>query len=86
MDRVTNRRGTKDVAAAYVNYLYTEEGQTIAAKWFYRPRNAAVAARFASQFPRITLFELSDHFGNWQTAQRTHFADGGIFDQIYRPR
>jgi len=85
VDRVVNKRGTKDVAAAYLNYLYTDEGQTIAAKWFYRPRNDAVAARFASQFPKITLFSLEYYFTNWATAQRTHFADGGVFDQIYRP-
>ena len=85
VDRVVNKRGTKDVAAAYVNHLYSDEGQTIAAKWFYRPRNQAIATRFAAQFPRVTLFNLSDYFGNWQTAQRVHFSDGGTFDQIYRP-
>jgi sulfate transport system substrate-binding protein len=85
VDRVVNKRGTKAVAAAYVNYLYSDEGQNIAAKWFYRPRNAQVAARYASQFPRITLFRLEDYFTNWATAQRVHFADGGVFDQIYAP-
>jgi sulfate/thiosulfate transport system substrate-binding protein len=85
VDRVVNKRGTKAVAAAYVNYLYSEEGQNIAAKWFYRPRNAQVAARFANQFPRITLFKLEDYFTNWATANRVHFSDGGMYDQISRP-
>ncbi|HEU4453848.1 MAG TPA: sulfate ABC transporter substrate-binding protein [Longimicrobium sp.] len=86
VDRVVDRRGTRAVAQAYLQWLYSEEGQEIAAKWFYRPRNAAVAARHARQFPQVRLFTLAEVFRDWATAQRTHFADGGVFDQIYRPR
>ena len=70
------------VATAYLQYLYTEEGQTLAAKHFYRPRLASVAKQYAVQFPPIPLFDIS-LFGGWQDAQKTHFADGGVFDQIY---
>jgi sulfate/thiosulfate-binding protein len=86
VDRVVDRRGTRAVAQAYLQWLYTEQGQTIAAKWFYRPRSQAVAARFAQQFPQVRLFTLAEVFGTWQRAQQAHFADGGAFDQIYRPR
>lgn len=83
VDRVANRHGTKQVADAYVQYLYSEEGQTIAAQNYYRPRNPAVAAKFASQFPKVAMFEIKD-FGGWQAAQKKHFADGGVFDRIYQ--
>jgi sulfate/thiosulfate transport system substrate-binding protein len=86
VDRVVDRRGTRAVAQAYLQWLYSDEGQEIAARWFYRPRSAAVAARHARQFPQVRLFTLAEVFGSWQNAQRTHFADGGVFDQIYRPR
>jgi len=86
VDRVVDRRGTRAVAQAYLNWLYSDEGQEIAAKWFYRPRSAAVAARHAGEFPQVRLFTLAEVFGSWAAAQRTHFADGGVFDQIYRPR
>ncbi|HEX6750424.1 MAG TPA: sulfate ABC transporter substrate-binding protein [Longimicrobium sp.] len=86
VDRVVDRRGTRAVAQAYLEWLYSEQGQEIAAKWFYRPRSAAVAARYARQFPQVRTFTLAEVFGNWQNAQRTHFADGGVFDQVYRPR
>jgi sulfate/thiosulfate-binding protein len=85
VDRVVNKHGTKQVADAYLQYLYSDEGQTIAAKWFYRPRNAAIASRYAAQFPKVSLFNLEDYFGDWKKAQATHFADGGVFDQIYKP-
>ncbi len=86
VDRVVDRRGTRAVAQAYLDYLYSEEGQAIAAKHYYRPRSAAVAAKYAAQFPPVKLFTLEELFGSWEQAQRTHFNDGGIFDQIYAPR
>jgi len=83
VEKVTEAKGTTAVAKAYLQYLYSEEGQEIAARNFYRPRNAAVAARYAAQFPQLTLFTVDEVFGGWTNAQKTHFADGGIFDQIY---
>ena len=85
IDRVVDRRGTRAVAQAYLEYLYSEQGQEIAAKHYYRPRLRAVIARYAQQFPQITLFTLEELFGTWQQAHATHFKDGGIFDQIYQP-
>jgi sulfate transport system substrate-binding protein len=85
VDRVVDKRGTRAVVQAYLEYLYSEEGQEIAARNYYRPRLAKVAARHAGQFPRLALFTIDDVFGGWQKAQRTHFADGGTFDQIYQP-
>ena len=85
VDRVVDKRGTRAVAQAYLEYLYSEEGQEIAARNFYRPRNAQVAARHAGQFVKVNLFTIDDVFGGWQKAQKTHFADGGVFDQIYQP-
>ncbi len=83
VDKVANRRGTAVVAKAYLEYLYSEEGQEIAARHYYRPRLKAVADRHATEFPKLTLFTINELFGNWQNAQKTHFSDGGIFDQIY---
>ncbi|MBI4585692.1 MAG: sulfate ABC transporter substrate-binding protein [Planctomycetes bacterium] len=85
VDKVVNKRGTREVAQAYLEYLYTEEGQEIAAKHFYRPRLASVAAKYAHQFPKVELFTIDEVFGGWQKAQKKHFNDGGIFDQIYKP-
>lgn len=85
VDKVVDRRGTRKVAEAYLQYLYTEEGQNIAGKNFYRPRDPKVAAVYASQFSNVNLFTIDEVFGGWQKAQKTHFADGGIFDQIYQP-
>ncbi len=85
IDKLVDARGTRKVAEAYLKYLYTPEGQEIAAKNFYRPRDKEVAARFADKFPKLDLFTVDEVFGGWQNAQRTHFADGGIFDQIYVP-
>ncbi len=85
VDKVVDRRGTRKVAEAYLQYLYSDEGQEIAARNFYRPRSAAVAAKHAAQFPKLTLFTIDDTFGGWTKAQKTHFADGGVFDQIYQP-
>jgi sulfate transport system substrate-binding protein len=85
VDKVANKHGTREVAQAYLQYLYSEEGQEIAAKNFYRPRLESVAARYAYKFPKVNLFTIDEVFGGWQKAQRTHFADGGIFDQLYKP-
>ena len=82
VDKNVDKHGTRDVATAYLQYLYSEEGQTLAAKHFYRPRLASVAKQYAAQFPAIPLFDIT-LFGGWRTAQKTHFADGGVFDQIY---
>jgi sulfate transport system substrate-binding protein len=83
VDKVANRRGTATVAKAYLEYLYSDEGQEIAARNYYRPRSSTIAAKYAAQFPKLTLFTVNDIFGGWQNAQRVHFADGGTFDQIY---
>ncbi len=85
VDKVVDKRGTRKVAQAYLEYLYTPEGQEIAARHYYRPTQEAVAKKYDQQFAKVTLFALKDHFGDWQKAQKAHFADGGSFDQIYRP-
>ena len=85
VDQVVDKRGTREVAQGYLEYLYSEEGQQIAAKHFYRPRLEAVAKEYANQFPAIELFTVDGVFGGWNKAQETHFADGGVFDQIYVP-
>ena len=83
VDKTVDKRGTRAVAQAYLEYLYSAEGQDIAARNFYRPIDAKVAARYEKQFPKISLFTIDDVFGGWAKAQKTHFADGGVFDQIY---
>jgi sulfate/thiosulfate-binding protein len=85
VDKVAGKHGTRDVARAYLEYLYTPTGQEIAAKHFYRPRLESVAAKYASQFPRMTLVTVDEVFGGWQKAHAAHFADGALFDQIYQP-
>jgi sulfate/thiosulfate transport system substrate-binding protein len=84
VDKVVLRRGTREIATQYLNYLYTPEAQEIIAKNFYRPIDEKVAAKYASQFPKIKLVTIAD-FGGWAKAQKQHFADGGVFDQIYAP-
>jgi sulfate transport system substrate-binding protein len=84
VDKVADKRGTRKVAQAYLEYLYSEEGQDIAGRHFYRPNDPKVAAKYATQFPKVNLFKIDDVFGGWQKAQKTHFADGGTFDQIYQ--
>jgi sulfate/thiosulfate-binding protein len=84
VEKVAERKGTTDVARAYLEYLYSDEGQEIAGRNFYRPRDPAAAAKFASVFPKLELFTIDAVFGGWTQAQHTHFADGGIFDQIYQ--
>jgi sulfate transport system substrate-binding protein len=86
VDKVVDKKGTRAVAQAYLEYLYSTEGQELAAKYFYRPRLEAVAKKYATTFPRVNLVTIDGVFGGWQSAQKTHFADGGVFDQIYHPK
>ncbi len=83
VDENTKANGTAEVAKAYLQYLYTKEGQNIAAKNYYRPRDPQVAEAFAKVFPKLDLVTIND-FGGWSKAQPEHFGDGGIFDQIYQ--
>jgi sulfate transport system substrate-binding protein len=84
IDKVVDKRKTRAVAQAYLEYLYSEEGQEIAAKNYYRPTLESVAKKYEKQFPSISLIKIDDVFGGWQKAQKTHFADGGVFDEIYQ--
>lgn len=83
VDQVVDKRGTRAVAEAYLNFLYTEEGQELAAKHYYRPRLASVAAKYAERFPQLRLYTIDADFGGWAKAQSTHFNDGGVFDQLF---
>jgi len=83
VDKVVDKRGTRKQAEAYLQYLYTEEGQELAARHFYRPTNETVATKHAEQFLKVNLFTIDEAFGGWTTASKTHFRDGGTFDQIY---
>jgi len=85
VDRVVDRKGTRAAAQAYLRFLYSSEGQDIEAQNFYRPRDRRIAAKYARQFPRVELFTVEQMFGGWRKAQKTHFADGGVFDRIYQP-
>ena len=84
VDRVVDRRGTRAVAQSYLQYLYTREGQEIAAKHYYRPRQADVLKTYSARFPRINLITIDEAAGGWKKAQKAHFSDGGIFDRIYQ--
>jgi sulfate transport system substrate-binding protein len=86
LDTNVDRHGTRKVAEAYLNYLYTDAGQEIAAKNYYRPRSQAVLAKYKSKFPEIKLFSITDVAGNWTETQQKHFADHGVFDQLYKPQ
>jgi sulfate transport system substrate-binding protein len=86
VDKVVDRKGTRAVAQAYLEFLYTPEGQELAAKHFYRPRLETVGKKYAATFPKVNLVTVDQVFGGWQRAQKAHFADGGLFDQIYQPR
>jgi sulfate/thiosulfate-binding protein len=85
VDKVVDKRGTRKVAQAYLEFLYSAEGQEIAARHYYRPQQAAVLAKYEKAFPKVTLFTIDEVFGGWTKAQKTHFDDGGIFDRIYEP-
>ena len=84
VDKFARKHGTEVVAKAYLDYLYTDDGQEIAGRNFYRPRSEKIAAKYANQFARVSLFTIDELFGGWQKAQKAHFADGGSFDQIQR--
>ena len=86
VDKVVDRKGTRAVAQAYLEYLYSPEGQDIAGQNYYRPIDPKAAARYEKQFPKVELFTIDQLFGGWDTAQKAHFADGGVFDQIYTNR
>jgi len=86
VDKVVDKRGTRKVAEAYLNFLYTDAAQEIIAKNYYRPAVEKEAKKFASQFPAVKLFTIADVAGDWTKAQKVHFADGGLFDQIYQPK
>lgn len=86
VEKIARKHGTLDVAKAYLDYLYTAEGQETAARHYYRPRDIAIAAKYQAQFPKLPLVTVDEAFGGWQKAQATHFADGGTFDQIYLTR
>lgn len=83
VDKIVEKKGTRDVAEAYLNYLYSDVGQELAAKHYYRPRNEEVLKKFGEQFPSIELVTIDEHFNGWENAQKTHFNDGGTFDEIY---
>lgn len=83
VDRVVDKKGTRKVAEEYLKYLYTQEGQEIAAKHYYRPIDKKVAAKYVNFFPKLKLVTIDGTFGGWRKAQKAHFADGGVFDQIY---
>ena len=85
VDKVVDKRGTRKVAQAYLEYLYSPEGQEIAARNYYRPRDPKISAKYANQFAKVKLITIDEVFGGWDNAQKTHFADGGQFDQIYEP-
>jgi sulfate transport system substrate-binding protein len=85
VDKVVDKKGTRELAEAYLQFLYSDEGQDIAGKHYYRPREPKAQAKYRKLFPALTLVNIDDAFGGWQKAQKTHFANGGIFDQIYKP-
>ena len=85
VEKVAAKHGTTEVAKAYLEFLYSDEGQEIEAKDYYRPRSAAAAAKYADHFPKLTLFTIDEVFGGWTKAQAKHFSDGGMFDKIYTP-
>jgi sulfate transport system substrate-binding protein len=84
VDKVADKKGTRNAADAYLQYWYTKEGQEIAARNFYRPRDPDIAKKYENAFAKVELFTIDDVFGGWTKAQKEHFADGGVFDQIYR--
>jgi sulfate/thiosulfate transport system substrate-binding protein len=86
VDKVVNKRGTQKVAEAYLKFLYTEAGQEISAKHYFRPRSETVAGKYEKTFPKLSMFTIDEVFGGWQKAQKAHFNDGGLFDQIFRSR
>ncbi|HBF52112.1 MAG TPA: sulfate transporter subunit [Massilia sp.] len=86
VDKFADKHGTRKVAEAYLNFLYTDEAQAIIAQNYYRPATPKAAQKYAKNFPQVKLFTIGDVAGNWANAQKTHFADGGVFDQVYQPK
>ena len=86
VDRNAAKKGTTEVAKAYLDYLYSPEGQELAGLNYYRPTDPKAAAKYEKTFAKVTLFTIDQVFGGWAKAQKTHFADGGVFDQIYTNR
>ncbi len=86
VDKNVDRKGTRAAAEAYLQYLYSDEGQELAAKHHYRPRSEAIAAKYSSHFPSVRLFTVEEVFGGWKKAQKAHFDEGGVFDLIYAPK
>ena len=84
VDKVVDKQGTRKEAEAYLTYLWSDEGQRIAANNYLRPRNEKILAEFADRFPKVTFFNVNQTFGDWPSIQKTHFNDGGVFDQIYQ--
>jgi len=85
VDKIVDRKGTRAAAESYLKFIYTKEGQEISAKNYYRPRDPEVAKKYEAQFPKLNLFTVDEVFGGWRAAQTKHFADKGIFDEIYNP-
>ena len=85
VDKNVMNHGTRKLAEAYLKFLYTPQAQEIIAQNFYHPRNPAILKKYAADFPSVKLFTMKEVFGNWRTTQKTHFNDGGVFDQIYAP-
>ncbi|WP_286787707.1 MULTISPECIES: sulfate ABC transporter substrate-binding protein [unclassified Pseudomonas] len=85
VDKVVDKKGSREVAEGYLKYLWSEEGQRIAADNYLRPRNAEILAQYQDRFPKVDFFSVEQLFGDWRTVQKMHFADGGVFDQIYTP-
>lgn len=85
VDKVVEKKGSRAQAEAYLKYLWSDEGQTIAANNYLRPRNPEILAKFADRFPKVDFFSVEKTFGDWRSVQKTHFIDGGVFDQIYSP-
>ena len=86
IDKNVDKHGTREIAQAYLEFLYTKEGQQICGKHFYRPADPEVAATYTEQFPKVETFKIDEVFGGWQQAQKVHFSEGGTFDQIYEPQ
>jgi sulfate transport system substrate-binding protein len=86
VDKNVDKKGTRAVAQAYLEFLYSAEGQDLAGQNYYRPIDPKAAAKYAGQFPKLKLFTIDEVFGGWSKAQKTHFGDGGVFDQIYTQR
>jgi len=85
VDKIVDKRGTREIATAYLEYLYSEEGQIVAAENYYRPRLASVVEKYKDRFPEVNLITVDESFGGWQEAQAKFFSDGGIFDKVYQP-